>query len=100
MDQLVCDTTIEVLEAIGSKKPFVRLSNTITNLHLGGKSIDSSGASVLSDSLKSNTTLTTLNLHSNKIDSSGASSLSDSLKSNSTLTTLSLGANRIGHQVQ
>ena len=62
-----------------------------------GKSSDS-GASALSDSLKSNSTLTTLNLDKNEIGDEGACALSDSLKSNSTLTTLELSENSIGPQ--
>ena len=95
MDNLVCKKTEEVLEAIRSKKKFAL---AIAMLYLYKTDIGDSGASALSDSLKSNSTLTTLDLMENEIGSSGARALSDSLKSNSTLTALYLYNNEIGDE--
>ena len=95
MDELVCETEQEVLEAINAKKKFV-LASKIVELNWYFMTLGSSGAAALSDSLKSNSTLATLNLSRNWIRAPGASALSDSLKSNSTIPTLILSTNSIG----
>ena len=68
-------------------------NSTLTTLDLTNTKIGDSGASALSDSLKSNIALKTLILRTNKIGDSGAASLCDSLKLNSTLITLDLDRN-------
>ncbi|CAF4596236.1 unnamed protein product [Rotaria socialis] len=76
----------------------LRISQTITTVHLGNNLITAAGAKHIANALRYNTNLTTLDLWNNQIGADGAQHFAEILRSNRTLTSLGLNTNDIKDQ--